>query len=283
LAVGGADDLRELLPPVAGLSGLGTPGAVAAGQPWNGQGGPAIAVPAGASPDGWAAGQGQPGRGGAAAAGQATGPVTAWSPLVLGCIAVLVGLSVYAPLIGTAFGLAVLVALRAASVTARQLAKRRSADASISVRSLVAVAFYPVALLRSALVVLSLMPIALLGFAVVAAITIIVVQQHPLPLAVALGAGALVAIVGLGPGSGGSRSVLAGALSSVAHTRSRMMVAYVGVFALAGWAALTAWTQPAVFWPYANAHTQLMHMPTLHSTLNDIRLSLLKLAHRLGL
>jgi predicted Ser/Thr protein kinase len=295
LAVGSADDVRELLPPVAygpgqpgngqlaGGGQAGPSGLAVTGAPWNGGAAP-DAIQAGMSRDGRAAGHGLPSRGEAAAAPrQAVAPVTAWSPLVLACVAVLVGLSVYAPLMGTAFALAVLVALRAASVTGRQLARRRSADASTSVRSLVAVALYPVALLRSALLLLSLIPIALLGFAVVASITIILVQQHPLPQAVAYGAGALVAVVGLGPGSGGSRSVLARALSSVARTPSRMAVAYVGVFALALWAALTAWSQPAVFWPLANAHNQLMHMPTVHSTLNDIRLSLLKLARRLGL
>jgi hypothetical protein len=308
LAVGDADDVRDLLPPVAyppvarpgnggqvagglvgagpggpaGLAAMPVPGAAA--QPWNGAGGPAGAVQAGAGPNGWAAGQDLAGRGAAAAPDRAVRPISAWSPLVLACVAVLVGLSVYAPIMGTAFALAVLVALRAASVTGRQLAnRRRSADASASVRSLVAVALYPVALLRSLLVVLSLIPIALLGFAVVAAITIIVVPQHPLAQAVAYGAGALVAVVGLGPGSSGGRSVVARALSSVARTPSRMAVAYIGVLALAGWAALTAWSQPAVFWPLGNLHNQLMHMPTLHSTLNDIRLSLLKLAHRIGL
>jgi len=144
-------------------------------------------------------------------------------------------------------------------------------------------AFFPLAVLRSLISLVLLAPVAVLGFGVAAAITIIAVPVHPLPSAVAFGAGALVAIIGLGPGSGGSRATLARVFGSVGRTPSRLAVAYVGVLALAATASLTAVAQPAAYWPAASLHAQLLHLPTVHSILFDVRLNLLRLAHRFGL
>jgi len=202
---------------------------------------------------------------------------------VLGCVAVLAAVGVLAPVVGTAISLGVLLALRAASVTGRKLARRRSGEARKAGGALVAVALYPVALLRSLLILLLLAPVALLGFAVVAATTIIAMPVHPFRPALSYGAGALVAIVGLGLGSAGGRECLARFFTAIGRTPSRLAVAYVGTLAIAVWAGLTAWSQPAAYWPVSNLHIKLLHLPTLHTILTDVRQSLLRLAHRFGL
>jgi hypothetical protein len=206
--------------------------------------------------------------------------VSPWSPLVIATIAMVVAISVMAPIIGTGIALAVLVALRAVTTTKGQLAKRQANDGRSSM-PLLAVALYPVAALRAIFALVLVLPIALLAFC---AATIIAVPAHPLPQAVALGAGALVAVIGLGPGSSGSRSALASLYTTAARSASLLAIAYVGVVAIAVWAGLTAWYQsPApAYWPI-NLHAQLLHFPALHTMLTDVRQNLLKLAHQIGL
>jgi hypothetical protein len=219
------------------------------------------------------------------ASGGRTAAVSPWSPLVIACVVMVAALSVMAPIIGTAIALALLLALRAASTTGRQLARRRAGEGRKASEPFVAAALYPVALLRSALGLVLLAPVAVLGFCVAVAITIIVVPVHPLPQAVALGAGALVAIVGIGPGSGGGRAVLASLFSSLGRTTARLTVVYVGIMAIAAWASLSAWSRSgaAAYWPVASVHTQLAHMPTVRTMLTDVRNSLLTVARRFGL
>lgn len=203
---------------------------------------------------------------------------------MIATVAMVVAISVMAPIIGTAVALAVLVALRAVTITSRQLDKRR-AEGSRANLSVLAVAFYPVAALRALAGLLLAAPVAILAFCVTAAITIIAVPVHPLPQAVALGAGALVAVVGIGPGSAGSRTALAKIYTSAARSTSLLAIAYVGVIAVAIWAAITAWYQsPApAYWPVNSLHDQLLHLPTIRGMLTDVRQNLLRLAHQIGL
>jgi Protein kinase domain len=268
-------------PPVTGFpNGAGLAGAGGAPEP-RGQGyAPAPAPPAGAWPGGPPGGQGEA----AGASRRTVGPITPWSPLVIATVAMVVAISVMAPIIGTAVALAALVALRAVTTTSRQLDKRR-AEGSRANLSVLAVAFYPVAALRAVGGLLLAAPVAILAFCVTAAITIIAVPVHPLPQAVALGAGALVAVVGIGPGSAGSRTALARIYTSAARSTSLLAIAYVGVIAVAIWAAITAWYQsPApAYWPVNSLHNQLLHLPTIRTMLTDVRQNLLRLAHQIGL
>jgi len=213
------------------------------------------------------------------------GPVSPWSPLVIATVAMVVAISVMAPILGTGLALALLVALRAVTITGRQLARRRSGDGSRAGLSLLAVALYPLAALRSLLGLLLAAPVALLAFCVVAAVTVIAGPARPLPQAVAFGAGALVAVVGLGPGSSGSRSALARLYTSAARSTILLAIAYVGVIAVAVWAGLTAWYQsPApAYWPVSSLHNQLLHFPAIRTMLTDAWQSLLRLAHQIGL
>jgi serine/threonine protein kinase len=253
-------DVRDLLPPV---SGPATPPASAG--PADGSG------PAGAPVPG-------------PAARSTLDPVSSWSPLVIATVAMVVAVSVMAPIIGTGLAIALLVALRAVTITGRQLA-RRSADGRRAGPSLLGVALYPLAVFRAVIGLVLVAPVGVLAFCVVAAITIIAVPVHPLPRAVAFGAGALVAVFGLGPGSSGSRKAMAGLYTAAARTASLRTVAYVGIVAVAIWATLTAWYQsPApAFWPVSNLHHQLVHLPTVRSVLTDVRQNLLSLVHQIGL
>jgi hypothetical protein len=211
--------------------------------------------------------------------------VSPWSPLVIATVAMVVAISVMAPIIGTGLALAVLVALRAVTITSRQLERRRAADGSRAGLSVLAVALYPVAAMRAVLGLLLAAPVALLAFCVTVAFTIIAVPLHPLPQAVALGAGAFVAVVGLGPGSSASRTALARLYTSAARSTSLLAIAYVGVIAVAAWAAVTAWYQsPApAYWPISSLHDQLLHLPSVRTMLTDVRQNLLRLAHQIGL
>jgi serine/threonine protein kinase len=286
-------DVHDLLPPVTyGIpDGAGRPADLAS---WGGPG-----------PPGWADGAGLTGNGpaipgtaadsaggGGLAGARAPGhearrpldPVSSWSPLVIATVAIVVAVSVMAPIIGTGLALALLVALRAATITGRQLA-RRSSEGSRAGRSLIGLALYPLGVLRAVVGLVLVAPVGLLAFCLAAAITIIAVPVHPLPEAAAFGAGALVAVIGLGPGSSGSRKAMAGLYTAAARSASLRTVAYVGVVAVAIWAALTAWYQsPApAFWPVSNLHYQLVHLPTLHTMLTDVRQNLLRLVHLVGL
>ena len=203
---------------------------------------------------------------------------------MIAVVAIAASLAVLAPIVGTVIALAVLVLLRAATTTGRQMARRRS-DGRRASDPVVATALYPLALLRSLVGLLVLSPVALLGCCVAVAATIIAVPSHPLRLAAAIGAGTLVAIVGLGPGSSGSRTALARLFGSVARTPARTAVAYAGVLALTLWAVLDASAQahaPA-YWPVRSLHAQIVHLPTVRAILTDVRLNLLRIARQVGL
>jgi predicted Ser/Thr protein kinase len=282
----GPDDVRDLLPPVnygangAAGNGYGAAGqgTVAAGQLAAGLAAPGQLVPAG------------PPIGGQDAAGRPTGAVRSvaevspWSPLVIASVIIVAAGSVMAPIVGTALGLVLFIALRAFATTSRVLARRAAGGGKIGF-SFAALALFPLSVLRALIGLILLAPVALLGCFVAAAATIIAVPAHPLPQALAFGAGALVTLVGLGPGSAGSRSVLAGLYSSVAKTPMRLAVAYLGVLSVCTWAGVTAWYQApaASYWPVVGLHSQLAHLPTLKHLLTDIRSNLLRLARLVGL
>ena len=298
-----ASDVRDLLPPVtyappgngAARPGRLPPGAGLAGGPataW-----PATAWPAdvpgapGPQPPG-APGAGPPAPAGPPPGGRpdgrpgrTTGPISPWSPLVIGTVLMAVSIAVMAPIVGTGLALAVLVALRAVSITGRQVARRRAADGGRASSGFLAVAFYPLAAVRAALGLILVAPVALLAFCVAAAIAIVTVPAHPLPQAVAFGAGALVAVVGFGPGSSNGRKALASIYTSAIRNTSLLAIAYAGVLAVALWVALSAWNQApaAAFWPVTGLQAQLAHVPTLHGLLGDVRRNLLSLAHQIGL
>jgi len=211
--------------------------------------------------------------------------VSPWSPLVIASVLIVASVSVMAPIAGTAVALVLLILLRAAASTSRQLARRALADGGRTGAAITGLVLYPLALLRAVIGIVLLSPVALLGSSVAAAATIIVVPDHPLPQALAFAAGALIAIVGLGPGSSGSRQLLAGFYGSVARTPGRLVIAYIAVLSICTWAVITAWYQSpaALYWPVVGLHARLEHLPTLRTLLTDVRHNLLNLARQFGL
>ena len=206
-----------------------------------------------------------------------------WSPLVIGVIAMLISVSILLPLAGTAAAVIALLALRAADHTGNRLAKRRSRQGRRRGDFVLAGAYFPVALCRSAVRFVLLSPLGLLSAGLVAAITIITVTLHPLPLAVGYGAGTLVAFFGLGPGSSGCRKPLARFFGAAARTPARTVTAFIVVCVLAIAAIAAAGSQPPVYWPAGNLSMQLAHMPGLHGVITDIRLTIVRLGSMIGL
>jgi hypothetical protein len=217
--------------------------------------------------------------------GPAVGPEarSVWSPLVIGVIAMLISVSILLPLAGTAAAVIALIALRAADHTGNRLAKRRSRQGRRRGDFVLAGAYFPVALCRSAVRFVLLSPLGLLSAGLVAAITIITVTLHPLPLAVGYGAGTLVAFFGLGPGSSGCRKPLARFFGAAARTPARTVTAFIVVCVLAIAAIAAAGSQPPVYWPAGNLSMQLAHMPGLHGVITDIRLTIVRLGSMIGL
>jgi predicted Ser/Thr protein kinase len=274
----------------AGWAGAGNGSASVSALPAGGQIAPAGSPGAGQFGAGqFGAGQFGAGQFGAVQptgrAARAAASISPWSPLVLASVITIAAISVMAPLVGTAAGLALLVALRAAATTGRQLARRAQAADRRSGPSFAALVLFPIAVLRALIGLVLLAPVALLGFCVAVGATIIAVPVHPLPQALAFGAGTLVAIVGLGPGSAGSRSLLASCYGSIGRTPSRLAILYLGLLSVCTWAGVTAWDQApaAVYWPVVGLHAQLEHLPTIHKVVTDVRASLLRLARQIGL
>lgn len=283
--------VADLLPPVNGWP-------PAAGWPpapgWAGAG---AAVPGGWPAAGWPAGTGAAGPAGAAGPGMANGVagqaapaglagraklVSPWSPLVLATVMLLVAVSVIAPLAGTAMSLGLLLLLRAGRLTARMFGNRQARRGGAGGRA-AAVALFPVALVRAAITMLLLSPVALLAFVVAAAVTIVAVPVSWLPVSLAAGAGGLVAIIGIGPGSATGREALAGLYGAVARTPGGRVVAYLGVIALAAWAGVAAFNQPASYWPVYSPSLAALQLPAGGSLFGDLRQSLMHLVHRFGL
>jgi Protein kinase domain len=254
-AGGQAGDFRDLLPPVNYAPSAGR----VAAPSWSPPGYP---VPAGSA--------------------AARPPRSAWSPLVIAAVAAAVAVSVLLPLAGAVAMLAVLILLRAGDLTGGRLS-RRARRGSRPAGFLLGLLYFPLALCRSLLRFVLLAPVGLLAAGLVAAITIIMVPMHPLPRAFSYGVGTMIAFYGLGPGSGASRRPLGRILGVTARTSAVNFVIFVVVGALAVAAVLTAASQPPIFWPVTNLSHWLGHMPTLHGVINDIRLTLLRLAGHIGL
>jgi Protein kinase domain len=207
---------------------------------------------------------------------------SAWSPQVIAAMAVAVAAAVAFPLAGTAAALAGLIMLRVGDLTGHRLARRRSRQGSRTGDLLVAGAYFPLGLCRSAIRFTLLAPLGLLWAGIAAAITIIVLPAHPLPRAFSYGAGALIAFYAIGPGSGGCRKPL-GRLLGVARTPAAAVAMFVAIAALALVAIAVAVSQPPFYWPASHLTTQLAHQPALHSVISDIRQSLVRLAAHFGL
>jgi protein kinase-like protein len=272
VAVGGAraypDNFADLLPPVqyqpqpalAGSAGVALPPGA---QPWPG---PPGSGPLGPGPSG----QGQPWPGpagsgppGAAAAGRpAAAARSARTPLVLAVMATAIAVSILLPIAGTAAALALLVGLRSADLTSSWLTGRRS-RAARPVGMAAAIAFVPVAVLRSVLNLIVKLPLALVFAATAAAVSLLAVSDAT--RAGGYAAGAVVACYGLGPGSARCRRPLSKFFGAVTRTAPSAVVAFIGMTALAVGTVAAAISVPPDVWPAIHLSQFVQHLPLVRT------------------
>jgi hypothetical protein len=272
----------DLLPAVQyGQPGTGTAGTGTAGTGTAGTG-TAGPVPAGASAAG--NGQGTAAQRRASGVGRADGrssPRRRSRPVfVVAAVAVGVGASVILPIVGTLTALAVLVSLRAADLSQRRLARRRSARGARAFDPAVTTAIYPAMLAWSVVTSVLLAPVALAAAGIAAGITIVAVPLHPFPRAIAYAAGALVACYGLGPGSGGSRRQLGRLYNALGSSPIAAVVALAGVSALAVVAIAAAASQLPVYWPLHHLGTPGGNLQALRIAVQHARTAVIRLAGR---
>jgi Protein kinase domain len=272
VAVGGAraypDNFADLLPPVqyqpqpafARPAGVALPPGA---QPWPG---PPGAGPLGPGPSG----QGQPWPGpagsgppGTAAAGRPAAQArSARTPLVLAVMATAIAVSILLPIAGTAAALALLIGLRSADLTSSWLTRRRS-RASRPVGMAAAIAYVPVAVLRSLLNLIVKLPLALVFAATAAAVSLLAVSDGTRAGGVA--AGALVACYGLGPGSARCRRPLSKFFGAVTGSGPSAVVAFIGMTALAVGTVAAAISVPPYVWPALHLTEYVQHLPLVRT------------------
>jgi hypothetical protein len=177
---------------------------------------------------------------------------------VLAVIATLVAVSVLLPIAGTAAAVAILGALRAADLTSTWLGRRQSRPGRAA-GAAAAVAFAPVAVLRSLLHLLAVLPLALL-FAAGAGGVALLATPDP-ARAGGYAAGAFVACYGLGPGSGRSRKPLRKFFGAVTGTAPSAVVAFIGMTALALGTVAAAASLPPYVWPAIHLSHYLDNLP----------------------
>jgi hypothetical protein len=255
----GPDNFGDLLPPVsyAPPPGHGQPQGAGAVQPW-----------------------GQPAAGGRPGASAADRPRSARKPLVLAVMAIAIAGSVLLPVAGTAAALLGLVALRCADLTSTRLSRRRSRQGRRPGDAVAAMAYLPLAVLRSLLRLVLMLPLALIFAAAAAAVTFVALPGHPVPRAGAYAAGALVACYGLGPGSASCRKPLSSFFGAVTRSNASAVVVFVGVAALAAGVLAAAFSVPPFFWPVHNVSLEPHNLPFLHGILRNGQLTPFRL-HRL--
>jgi hypothetical protein len=268
MAVQARDNFADLLPPVVRPQPAGPAGSAPAWPPPGAQ----------APPRGGGAGQ--------RAAGQraATGlPRPARSLQVLATMLGLIGLSVLLPLAGAAAALTGLVLLRAADLTTRRLAKRRTGQPARPADAASAAVFYPWALVRSVLRFVLLAPLALLCAAAAAALAVLAAGTADLPKVGGYAAGALVACYCLGPGSAGCRRPLDRFYGRVTRSAPAAVLGFVGLAAIAIVVIGAAVTLAPGYWPAMHLGTQLQAAGgTSHPALSSFADVGKQLVHWLG-
>jgi predicted Ser/Thr protein kinase len=226
-------------------------------------------APAGAAPPppGWAASPPD----GRVADRSPAGPL-----LVVGSVAVAVGVAVILPVAGTVAALLLLMALRATDHTVGRVSRRRSRRGARASDALLAVVTFPPAFAWSLIRTLLLAPAALVTAAIAAAITIIAVPNHPIPAACAFAAGALVAFYGVGPGSGGSRRPIRSFFDAVAHTPIGAAAAVIGVCALVVVVIVVVASHAPFFWPAGSLAGWLAHFHAVTVMVHNVRIQVFR-------
>jgi hypothetical protein len=157
-----------------------------------------------------------------------------------------VAVAVLLPVAGTGVALAVLVALRSADLTSSRLLLRRTRRPGPG--AVAAIAYAPVAVLRSVLNLLLRLPLALLFAAVAAAAALLTVPHNPMRAA-GYAAGALVTCYAVGPGSARARRPLSRFFGAVTGSGPSAAVVFIGMAALAVGMVAAAISLPPFIWP----------------------------------
>jgi hypothetical protein len=192
----------------------------------------------------------------------AAGPLR--SLLVLATLAALVAVSVLLPIAGAVVALAVLVLLRAADVTTRWLAGRRSRQGPRSSDAVSATAFFPLAVGRSVLTSVLLAPAALLCAAIAAVLAVLGTGPAQLPKVGSYAVGALIACYCIGPGSHACRRPLRSFYGRITESVPSAIIGSLGVAALAVAMIVAAATMPPGYWPDVHLGNQLQSATLAH-------------------
>jgi hypothetical protein len=292
IAVPPRDNFADLLTPVRYAPSAAGPGAAAAalapagqlaGAPgWSAGAGP---VPTGPSAPGTAPPQAGPVSG--TTASSVSGPARAL--LVLATVAALVAISVLLPVAGTVAALSALVLLRAADVTTSWLTRRRSRQGARPSDPASAIAFYPLAVCRSALALLMLAPLALVCAAAVGVMTVLATgasSASDLPTAVSYAAGAGVACYCLGPGSRRCRRPLSQFYGRVTSTMPAGILGTLGLAAIAAVVVAAALSLTPGYWPAEHLGNRLQSASLTHPSFHHLSGNVLndgsQLVHWLG-
>ena len=175
-------------------------------------------------------------------------------------MAALIAVSVLLPLAGTAAALVLLVALRSADLTSTWRAGRRSRSGRPGGVA-AAVAYAPVAVVRSALNLVVKLPLALLFAAIAAAISLVAAPSAT--RAAAWAAGAVVACYSLGPGSARCRRPVSKFFGAVTGSTPSAVVVFVGMTALAAAAVAAAISLPPYIVPAIHLSDWAQHLPVI--------------------
>jgi hypothetical protein len=292
IAVPPRDNFADLLTPVRYAPSAAGPGAAAVGLAPAGQLPGAPGWPAGAGPA--PAGSSAPGTvppqagpAGGTTADSVSGPARAL--LVLATVAALVAISVLLPVAGTVAALSALVLLRAADVTTSWLTRRRSRQGARPSDPASAIAFYPLAVCRSALALLMLAPLALVCAAAVGVMTVLATgasRASDLPTAVSYAAGALVACYCLGPGSRRCRRPLSQFYGRVTSTMPAGILGTLGLAGIAAVVVAAALTLTPGYWPAQHLGSRLQSASLTHPSFHHLSGNVLndgsQLVHWLG-
>lgn len=307
IAVPGYDDFADLLPPVrylpagsqvpalaapaAGLAGAAPAGTaqIAAGSAPGGTAWPgADGWPGPGTSPGWdqvpepgepgAAGQG---RAGAVPPDRRPASAGAGRLAVLAAVTSLVAVSVLLPIAGAVAALALIVALRAADHTTNWLDRRRARQGARRSDPAVAIAFYPLAVCRSALAVLFLAPFALLSAAVVALVAVLADGPAQLPRVGGYAVGAFIASYCIGPGSRACRRPLRRGFDRLSQAGPAAVIGALGAAAMAAGFVAAAATMNPGYWPDVHLGSQLQSAAFAHPAFSHLPGSVTGIGRRL--
>ena len=188
------------------------------------------------------------------------------------------GISVLAPVAGSAIALTALLALRAGDLTRNWAARRRAKRGAAAAMSALV---YPLMLVWSWITMIALVPVALVAAAIAVTLTVLAVPAHPFVQAAAFAMGAVVLCYGLGPGSSAPRRQLGRMYAVMARSpgSTAVILFFTGALCLAALAA--AFSQLPFYWPLEHLRVRIDHWQPLRDLAHTLRTSLTSWYHQI--